>query len=277
MAFDCIALRIEGPIAHIRLNRPDKLNAINHEMLLELHRALDEVEQNPAVRVVTLAGNGRAFCSGFDLSELQPDSSAEQTRRVLQADFDLILRFWHSPKPTLAAVHGYALGGGFELAMACDMTIAAEGALFGEPEPKFGSGIVALLLPWVTGPKQAKEMLLFGSDRIEAPRALEMGLINRVVALDTLMTEMIGIAGRCAMLDAEAVRLTKSAINRSYSTMGFEQALREALEIDVTIETTETAESRTFKDILARQGVKAAIAWRESRVFKSEQAPPEQH
>jgi len=277
VAFDCIALRIEGPIAHIRLNRPDKLNAINHEMLLELHRALDEVEQNPAVRVVTLAGNGRAFCSGFDLSELQPDSSAEQTRRVLQADFDLILRFWHSPKPTLAAVHGYALGGGFELAMACDMTIAAEGALFGEPEPKFGSGIVALLLPWVTGPKQAKEMLLFGSDRIEAPRALEMGLINRVVALDTLMTEMIGIAGRCAMLDAEAVRLTKSAINRSYSTMGFEQALREALEIDVTIETTETAESRTFKDILARQGVKAAIAWRESRVFKSEQAPPEQH
>lgn len=277
MAFDCIALRIEGPIAHIRLNRPDKLNAINHEMLLELHRALDEVEQNPAVRVVTLAGNGRAFCSGFDLSELQPDSSAEQTRRVLQADFDLILRFWHSPKPTLAAVHGYALGGGFELAMACDMTIAAEGALFGEPEPKFGSGIVALLLPWVTGPKQAKEMLLFGSDRIEAPRALEMGLINRVVALDTLMTEMIGIAGRCAMLDAEAVRLTKSAINRSYSTMGFEQALREALEIDVTIETTETAESRTFKDILARQGLKAAIAWRESRLFKSERAPPEQH
>jgi enoyl-CoA hydratase len=277
VAFDCIALRIEGPIAHIRLNRPDKLNAINHEMLLELHRALDEVEQNPAVRVVTLAGNGRAFCSGFDLSEPQPDSSAEQTRRVLQADFELILRFWHSPKPTLAAVHGYALGGGFELAMACDMTIAAEGALFGEPEPKFGSGIVALLLPWVTGPKQAKEMLLFGSDRIEAPRALEMGLINRVVALDALMTEMIGIAGRCAMLDAEAVRLTKSAINRSYSTMGFEQALREALEIDVTIETTETAESRTFKDILARQGLKAAIAWRESRVFKSEQAPSEQH
>jgi enoyl-CoA hydratase len=266
--YSSVELRFDGPMAHIRLNRPDKLNAINQAMLLELRQAMDEAEQSPQVRVITLTGAGRAFCSGFDLSELSSESSAEQTRRVLQADFDLIMRFWHSPKPTLAAVHGYALGGGFELAMACDVTIAAEDAQFGEPEPKFGSGIVALLLPWVTGPKQAKEMLLFGNDRVAARRALEIGLVNRVVPADALEAEMMAIAGRCAMLDAHAVRLTKSAINRSYSTMGFDQALRDALDIDVTIETTETEESRTFKDILARQGVKAAIAWREARVFK---------
>src|SRR5579871_2646454 len=116
-----VELRIEGPIAHITLNRPDKLNAINHEMLEALNRALDRAEADAQVRVVTLAGNGRAFCSGFDLSELQPDIGVDAMRRVLQADFDLILRFWHSPKPTLCAVHGYALGGGFELAMACDI------------------------------------------------------------------------------------------------------------------------------------------------------------
>jgi enoyl-CoA hydratase len=263
-----VAVRIEGPIAHICLNRPDKLNAINQAMLLELHRALDQAEQSAQVRVITLSGNGRAFCSGFDLSELQADGDPQQTRQVLQADFDLIMRFWHSPKPTLAAVHGYALGGGFELAMACDMTIAAEGCLFGEPEPKFGSGIVALLLPWLTGPKQAKEMLLFGNDRVSAQRALEMGLVNRVVAPAALMTELLESAGRCAMLDAQAVRLTKTAINRSYSNMGFEQALQQALDIDVTIETTASAESTTFRHILAQQGVKAAIAWREARVFK---------
>jgi len=159
--FDCIELIIEGPIAHIRLNRPDKLNAINAAMVGELHRALDDAEARPQVRVITLQGSGRAFCSGFDLGEMSPDTDAVATRRTLSADFDIIMRFWHSPKPTLAAVHGYALGGGFELAMACDMTIAAEDAVFGEPEPKFGSGIVALLLPWITGPKQAKEMLLF--------------------------------------------------------------------------------------------------------------------
>jgi enoyl-CoA hydratase len=95
-----------------------------------------------------------------------------------------------------------------------------------------------------------------------------MGLVNRVVKPEALAAESMAMAGRCAMLDAEAVRLTKTAINRSYSQMGFERALRQALELDVQIETTETSESRTFKEILTRDGVKAAIAWREARVFK---------
>ena len=269
MTFSTIELRIEGPMAHITLNRPDKLNAISGEMVRELHRALDESEADSDVRVITLRGAGRAFCSGFDLGELQSGADVDSMRRVLEADFEIILRFWNSPKPTIAAVQGYALGGGCELALACDMTLAAEGACFGEPEPKFGSGIVALLLPWITGPKQAKELLLFGNDRVGAARAYQMGLVNQVVKPEALAEEMLAAAGRCAMLDAAAVRLTKTAINRSYSQMGFERALRQALDLDVQIETTETPESRSFKDILTRDGVKAAIAWREARVFKS--------
>jgi len=269
MTFSTIQLQIQGPMAHITLNRPDKLNAINVDMVRELHRALDEAETSSEVRVITLRGAGRAFCSGFDLGELPAEADPDAMRRTLEADFEIILRFWNSPKPTIAAVHGYALGGGFELAMACDMTLAAQGACFGEPEPKFGSGIVALLLPWITGPKQAKEMLLFGNDRVSAEQACLMGLVNRVVKPEALGAESIAAAGRCAMLDAQAVRLTKTAINRSYSQMGFERALRQALELDVQIETTETPESRSFKDILARDGVKAAIAWREARIFKA--------
>jgi enoyl-CoA hydratase len=265
---DALELRIDGPMAHLTLNRPDKLNAISAAMVAGLHRALDEAEGNAQVRVITLRGAGRSFCSGFDLAELQPDAAQSEMRRVLEADFEIIMRFWNSPKPTICAVQGYALGGGFELAMACDMTIAAEGALFGEPEPRFGSGIVALLLPWVSGPKQAKEMLLFGNDRVGAVQAREMGLVNRVVPGDALLPELIAAAGRCALLDAEAVRLTKVAINRSYSLMGLERALRQALELDLQIETTETPESKSFRDILAREGVKAAIAWREARVFR---------
>jgi len=268
MAFETVGLRVDGPIARLTLERPDKLNAISATMVGELQQAMDQAEADPQVRVITLAGNGRAFCSGFDLSELPSGAGVEDMRRVLQTDFDLIMRFWHSPKPTVAAVQGYALGGGFELAMACDMTLAAEGALFGEPEPKFGSGIVALLLPWVTGPKQAKEMLLFGNDRVSAQQAYAMGLVNRVVAVETLGAELERTARQCALLDAEAVRLTKLAINRSYSRMGFEEALRQALELDTVIETSESAESRAFREILAREGVKAAIAWREARVFK---------
>ena len=237
-------------------------------MVAELHRALDDAEASPRVRVISLQGSGRSFCSGFDLSELQIGAAAAETRKALEEDFRIIMRFWNSTKPTLAAVHGYALGGGLELAMACDMTIAAEGAFFGEPEPKFGSGIVALLLPWLTGPKQAKEMLLFGNDRVSAQKAYEMGLIDTVVKPEALLDELTAAAGRCAMLDAEAVRLTKTAINGSYSRMGFEDALRQALDIDAVIESTETEESRNFKDILAKDGVKAAVAWREARIFK---------
>ena len=268
MPSEFVRCHIDGPIASISLNRPDKLNAINAQMLAELHQAMDAAEGDERVRVITLQGIGRAFCSGFDLGELQIGAGGEATRKVLEEDFRLILRFWNSPKPTLAAVQGYALGGGLELALACDMTLAAESAYFGEPEPKFGSGIVALLLPWCTGPKQVKEMLLFGNDRVSAHKAYEMGLVNAVLAPEVLPEQLHATARRCAMLDAQAVRLTKTAINRTYSQMGFEDALRQALDIDVMIETSETEESRTFKDIVARDGVKAAIAWREARLLR---------
>ena len=265
MSTEHILYRVDGPIGEITLNRPDKLNSITADMVRCLHAALDLAEADANVRVVCLKASGRAFSSGFDLSEMEADASPERMRAVLQADFDIIMRFWNCPKPTLSAVQGYVLGGGFELAMACDVTLAASDAVFGEPEPKFGSGIVALLLPWLTGPKQAKEMLLFGNDRVSAEQAHAMGLINKVVGKETLAQESAGMARRCATLDATAVRLTKLAINRSYGAMGLDGALRQALELDVEIETTDTEESRTFKALLSQQGVKAAIAWREAR------------
>jgi enoyl-CoA hydratase len=254
-----------GPIAEIILNRPDKLNSITAEMVMALHRAMDAAETDPAIRVILLSGEGKAFSAGFDLGEMDPNPIAEAMRAVLKADFDVIMRFWNSPKPTISAVQGYVLGGGFELAIACDVTLAAEDAIFGEPEPKFGSGIVALLLPWLTGPKQAKEMLLFGNHRVTAARALAMGLVNAVVPRSELGAESHAMAHRSALLDSTAVRLTKLAINRSYGAMGLEDALRQALDLDLEIETTETEESHTFKQILSEKGVKAAIAWREER------------
>lgn len=260
-----VTLERLGPVARITLDRPDKLNAIGPNMVTELHKAMDAAEADDEVRVILLCGAGKSFSAGFDLGTMEEGASADTTRALLQEDFDIIMRFWRSPKPTVSAVQGYVLGGGFELAMSCDVTIAADDALFGEPEPKFGSGIVALLLPCLAGPKLAREMLLFGNDRVSAERAETLGLVNRVVPRAELESEAMALARRAALLDATAVRLTKVALNQTCDMMGFDRAMRAALEIDVEIETTETDESRNFKRILNTEGVKAAIAWREAR------------
>ena len=251
----------EGAVAVLTLDRPGKLNAITPVMAEALHHALDGAEADAGVRAIVVAGEGRAFSAGFDLEAGEWDS-LEKIRREMQADFDLILRFWTSPKPTVAALHGHCLGGALELALACDLTVAAEDCRLGEPEVRFGSGIVALLLPWVTGPKQAKELLLTGDDRVSVQRAYDMGLVNRVVPAGEARSAALALAREIAANDWAAVRLTKLAVNRSYEAMGLRRALDEALELGIEAEASETPESKSFNEILARDGAKAALAWR---------------
>ncbi len=267
MAEPLVLSERRGAVALLTLNRPDKLNAINVPVIDALDSALDAAEADEAVRAIVVSGAGRAFSAGFDLDmgmgEGKPDPA--DVRRALENDFRIILRFWDSPKPTIAAVHGYCLGSALELAVACDLTLAAEDCRFGEPEVKFGSGIVALLLPWLAGPKAAKYLLLTGDDRATAAEMQAIGLVNRILPAASLLDEAVKLAERIAANDTQAVRLTKKAINRSLDIGGMRQALLAALEIDVLIETNETAESREFNDILKRDGAKAAIAWRAGR------------
>jgi len=265
MTSETVLYERRGAVAVLTLNRPDKLNAITHSMIAEIHHALDAAEADDAVRVLVAHGAGRAFCSGFDLQGAAEAKDVAAMRKELQDDFNVIMRFWDFPKPTIAAVHGYCLGGGLELALACDVTVAAEDARFGEPEPKFGSGIVALLLPWITGPKQAKELLLTGNDRVSAGRACEIGLVNKVTPTGRHLEAALAMARDGALLDPMAVRLTKQAVNRSYDIMGMRQALLQALETELVIESIETPESREFNRILKEDGLKAALAWREER------------
>jgi enoyl-CoA hydratase len=263
--FSLIDYERRGTLALITLNRPDKLNAINAAMVSEIGRALDIAEADDIVRVIILAGAGRAFSAGFDLDTGDAATDTEAVRRTLTKDFGIIMRFWDCPKPTVAAVHRYCLGSALEMAVACDITLAADDCMFGEPEVQFGSGIVAMLLPWLIGPKQAKELLLTGDDRIPAERALQLGLVNRVVPAVRLLDEALDVGRRIAANDQVAVRLTKLAVNRSMDAAGMRQALLQALELDVIIETTETPESRAFNEILNREGAKAAVDWRRAR------------
>lgn len=266
MEFATIEYATDGPLAILTLNRPDKLNAINAQMVAELNEALDAAEADDRVRAIILNGNGRAFSAGFDLDGGADASDAVALRKELREDFDIIMRFWDSPKTTIAAVHGYCLGSAMEMAVACDLSIAAEGCRFGAPEVKFGSGIVALVLPWFIGPKRAKELLLTGIDDVSAETAENYGLVNRVVPDAELMDDARSLANDIARNDPVAVRLTKQAINRGYDIAGMRQALLQALEIDTIVEGTETDESRQFNQVLKKDGVKAAVAWRDARL-----------
>jgi enoyl-CoA hydratase len=267
MAYETILYETRGSVALVTLSRPERLNAMNATMLRELNAAMDAAEADERVRAIVLAGAGGGFCSGFDLkeqAEARP-SGVGQWRVLLQRDFDAIMRFWNSPKPTIAAVHGPCLAGGCELALACDITIAAEDAVFGEPELRFGAGIVVMLLPWLVGPKRAKQLLLTGDDKLPARRAEAIGLVNEVVATGAALARALAIAADLAVIDTMALRETKRAINRSYEIMGMGEALQTALDIDLQIEGEGTADKRAFMEIARRDGLRAAIAWRDAR------------
>lgn len=256
-----------GPIARITLNRPERTNALNQEMLGKICAALDEAEENPGVKAIVVRGAGAAFSSGFDLKDQMEAKpvGVGQWRPLLRKDFDTVMRFWHCPKPTIASVRGPCLAGACELSLACDLTIAADDAFFGEPELKFGAGIVVMLLPWLVGPKIAKEIILLGQDRISAARAREIGIVNRVVPVDELEETTLAIARNIAAIDPTLVKETKRAINQSLETQGLLQALEAALSIDLNIEGEGSPDKVRFFEIARKDGLRAAIAWRDSR------------
>lgn len=254
-----------GAVGHLWLNRPDKLNAVNAQMLDMLEEHLETAAKDADVRALVLSGEGRAFSAGFDLDmgdAQDGESDDDFVAREMRRNFAVITKFLNFPKPIVAAVHGYCLGSAMEVSAVCDITIAAEGCRFGAPEVRFGSGIVCMILPWIIGQKNAREMLLVGSDKIDAGRAEAIGLINRVVAEDELLPQAFALADEIPLNDPLAVQLTKKALLNSLNIAGLNQALENALEIDIEIETTETPESAEFNRILDAEGAKAALAWR---------------
>jgi enoyl-CoA hydratase len=262
-----ITVEHEEAVAILTFNRPQVLNAFNNELMHETLAAMAVLDADPSVRAIVVRGAGRAFSAGFDLKASAERVMADVAdwERQMKLQFDFIMQFWHSPKPTIAVAHGFCLAGAFELMLACDVTVAAEGTRFGEPEVRFGTGIVAMLLPWITGPKQAKELLLTGDDRIDATDALRMGIVNHVVPADAAFAKGMSIARTMSRAAERSVRMTKRAINAQYEAMGLTGGLGAALDMDVLLNAGSSPEKREFARIRAEQGVKAALAWRDAR------------
>ena len=248
------------------LDRPDKLNALNGALVAALTRALDAAEANPDVRVIVIEGAGRAFCAGYDLTEEAEGAIGGPAawRDLLAVDVAATLRLLDSPKPVVAQVHGYALAGGLELAMACDLIVAAEGTQLGEPEIRYGSAPVTLLMPYLIGQKKTRELLLTG-DLVDAAEAERIGLVNRVVPAERLAAEVDSLADRLARTPPEVMGLTKRMLNRAMDAAGFRDAVQAGIDLGAIINAADTPEQREWDTIVRRDGLRAALAWRDRR------------
>ena len=215
MAYKYILTERTGKIGFVKINRPDVYNAVNVEAILEVEHAMQNHKDDPDVCVVIVTGEGKSFVSGSDISRLiEMDSlKAREYSQVGQRVLDLIERM---EKPVIAAVNGFALGSGCELAMACDIRIASEKAKFGQPEVKLGlipGHAGTQRLARLVGLAKAKE-LIFTGDMIDAQEALRIGLVNRVVPPEALLDEAKNLANKIMEVGPTAVRVAKTVLNR---------------------------------------------------------------
>jgi len=213
MDYECIIFEKRGAVAVIRLNRPRVLNAMNKQLWLDLQAAMEAVRTDPAVRVLIITGEGRAFSTGADLKESKT-RSIEDYRDYLVELQEATRRLIRFEKPTIAAVNGYALGSGYELALACDMRIAADEAQIGSPEAKVTSSVTGgamRLVQDLIGPAKARE-LLFTAENISGREAARIGLVNRSVPLESLMDECLAMAEKIAANSAFSIAMIKKGL-----------------------------------------------------------------
>ncbi|WP_129600884.1 short-chain-enoyl-CoA hydratase [Anaerophilus nitritogenes] len=219
MTYQFIEMEKQEKIAILKINRPKALNALNSQVLKELDCLIYELEADEDVDVLIITGEGKAFVAGADIAEMK-DLGAEEGRVFGNLGQKVFRRIEKMEKPVIAAVNGFALGGGCELAICCDMRIASEKAKFGQPE--VGLGIIpgfsgTQRLPRLVGVGKAKE-LIFTGDVINALEAEKIGLVNKVVAPEVLMEEAMNLAKKIAKNAQKAVRYANIAINRGSET-----------------------------------------------------------
>ena len=215
MAYESMLFEKEDNIAILTFNRPDARNAVNNQVRAEFAAAIEEIEADDDIRVMILTGNGKAFASGVDIKEFN-----KTTPYRAHNLYRLGERVEKLPKPVIAAVNGFCLGGGNEIAMGCDIIIASEKAKFGQPEINIGiipGGGATQRLPRLIGACRARE-LIFTGDIITAEEAFKLGLVNRVVPEDQLMETAREIARKIALKSSAALKLAKQAINYGMQT-----------------------------------------------------------
>ncbi|MFD1710524.1 enoyl-CoA hydratase/isomerase family protein [Ottowia sp. GY511] len=224
-----VTLHQDGAISVVTLNRPERLNAMNADLLRDLHAQLETAQADPATQVIVLTGAGRAFCAGDDLKDFGDQSDSPATVAQTCEDIQRVTRaIMGGPKLVIGAVHGYAVGGGFEWVLNCDMVVAADDLIAFFPEMQLGhfvTGGVTYLLPLALGHQRAMELMVLG-ERQTAQRLLDLGLVNRVVPAGDALPQALALARTVAERSPVATRLLKKAL------VGQSAALAAAMETE---------------------------------------------
>lgn len=233
MGYDNIIVETNSRVGIVTLNRPKALNALNSALIAELNQALDGFESDPGIGCIVLTGSERAFAAGADVKEMQPLTFPATYIDDFITSWERLSR---CRKPVIAAVAGYALGGGCEIAMMCDIILAADNAKFGQPEIQLGimpGAGGSQRLTRAIGKSKAMEMCLTGRT-MDAAEAERLGLVARVVPLAELMAETMKVADKIASLSPQAAMMTKESVNRAFETtlsegIRFERRLFQAM------------------------------------------------
>jgi enoyl-CoA hydratase len=251
MDLECIVYDKQDGVAVIRLNRPKVLNAMNKRLWLDMQACLDDARKDTQIKAVVITGEGRAFSTGADLKESKTRSIEDYRDYLvaLQEASRAIIRF---EKPTLAAINGYAIGSGYELALACDIRIAAEDAKIGSPEAKVTSSVTGgafRLVQDLVGPGKARE-LLFTGEYIDGVEAQRIGLVNRAVPLDSLMETVMEMANKIAANSGFSLKMIKKGLNMALGEVSLEALMDFEIEACLAcVSTKERQESlQDFED-----------------------------
>ncbi|HEU5197616.1 MAG TPA: enoyl-CoA hydratase-related protein, partial [Methylomirabilota bacterium] len=258
MADSLVRYATDGKVGIVTINRPDKLNAISPEVKKLLIERLHEADADPSTSVVVLRAEGRSFGAGYDISP-NPARAARRGNALawhesLTDDVRLEMTPWDMRKPVMASVQGHCLGGSCELVMMCDITIAADDALFGEPEIRFSNVGPALIMPFIVGLKRSRELLYTG-DPIDAKTALAWGMVNRVVPCAELQAATMKFARRMALISPESLMATKLAVSRGADAAGFRNAIRAGLDVLAPLYAARTDVGMKFDEIREKEGL----------------------
>ena len=278
MEYQDILYEVEGPVAFVTLNRPEKMNALSNGLRGEMVHALKEAEFDPGVKVIVIRGSGRTFSAGYDigggmnaqqgnpyvhLRTGRPDvgstrpGPSEWSAHVVETNWQAI---WENYKPVIAQIHGFCLAGGTELASICDFRIVTEDAVIGYPPVRAMTTMDMMWAPWHLPMAKAREFAYLG-DAMSGREAAHWGWANRAVPQAELAEMVNWFAGRLALIDSEMLTYSKRAVNRAYEVMGIQTALKAGTDIQAL--SAMRPQGGVFGRISQKYGLKEALIWRD--------------